>query len=74
MVCVEQIIGDDLIVVVGSMRKAAAAVAVTQRPDAGHVGLQLIVNYDVAAMVGCDPGPVETQVLVLGVRPTARRT
>ena len=66
MVSVEEIIGDDLVVVIGSMRKGAAAVAVTQRPDAGHVCLQLIVNDDVAAVVGRNPGPVETQVARVG--------
>ena len=66
MVSVEEIVGDDLIVVVGSMRKGAAAVAVTQGPDAGHVGLQLVVNGDVAALVRRNPGPVETQVARVG--------
>src|SRR5579863_8392590 len=63
MVCVEQIIGGDLIVVVCSVGKAAAAVAVTQGPNARHVGLQLIVNQYVATLVGCNPGAVETQVV-----------
>ena len=48
------------------MRKGAPAVAVTQGPDAGHVCLQLIVNDDVAALVGRNPGPVETQVVRVG--------
>src|SRR6266704_5550521 len=51
MVCVEEIVGNNLIVVVRSMSKGAAAIAVTQGPDAGHAGLQLIVNNDVAAIV-----------------------
>src|SRR5271165_6210269 len=66
MASVKEIIRNDLIVVVGSMRKGAAAVAVTQCPDAGHVGLQLVVNGDVAALVGHNPGPVETQVAGVG--------
>src|SRR5271169_5228511 len=66
MVGVEEIVGDDLIVVVGSMRKGAAAVAVTQGPDAGYVGLQLVVNGDVAALVSHNPGPVEAQVVRVG--------
>jgi hypothetical protein len=52
-------------------REGAAAVAVPQSPDAGHVGLELIVDDDVAALVGRGAGPFETQV-VLGTRPTAR--
>src|SRR5206468_4621265 len=63
MVSVEEILGDNLVVVVRSMRKSAAAVAVAQRPDAGHIGLQLIVNGDVAAVVGRNPSLVETQVV-----------
>ena len=39
------------------MRKGAAAVAVTQGQDAGHVRLQLIINDDVAAFVGRNPFP-----------------
>ena len=60
MVGVEEVIGDDLIIVVGSARKRAAAVAVTQGPNARHFCLQLIVNQYVAALVGCNPSLVET--------------
>src|SRR5271167_4172551 len=66
MVSVEEIVRDDLVVVIGSMRKGAAAVAVPQGPDAGHVGLQLIVDDDVAAVVRRNPGPFETQVACVG--------
>ena len=66
MVSVEEIVRNDLVIVVRRMRKGAAAVAVTQGPDAGHVRLQLIVNDDVAALVGRNPGPVETQVVRVG--------
>ena len=51
------------------MRKCAAAIAVTQGPDAGHIGLQLIVNHDVAAFVGRNASPVETQVARVGNTP-----
>src|SRR5262249_54508374 len=63
MISVEKIGRDDLIVVVGSVRKGAAAIAVTQRPYGGYVRLQLIVNNDVAASVGRNSGAVEAQVL-----------
>ena len=66
MVGVEEIVGNDLVVVIGSMCESAMAVAVTQRPDAGHVGLQLIVNDDVAALVDSNSGPVESQVAGVG--------
>src|ERR1700691_1820483 len=72
MVSVEKIVRNDLVVVIGSMRKGAAAVAVPQRPDTRHVGLQLIVDDDVAALVGRDPGPFETQVTCVGDPPPPR--
>jgi hypothetical protein len=53
------------------MRKGAAAVAVSQGPDAGHVCLQLIIDNDIAVLVGRNPGAVETEVV--GVRSTAYR-
>jgi len=46
--------------------KGAASVAVTQGPDARHVGLQLIVNNDVAVLVGRNSGPVETEIAGVG--------
>src|SRR5208282_6076211 len=63
MVPVEEIVRNNLVVVIGSMRKGAAAVAVPQRPDAGHVRLQLIIDHYVAAVVGGNPSPVQTQVV-----------
>src|SRR5437868_7986503 len=71
MVCVEQIVGDDFIIVVRSMCKSAAAVAVTQGPDAGNVGLQFIVNDDVAAPVSRNSSTVKTQVA--RIRDTSHR-
>src|SRR4029077_4266553 len=65
-VSVQEIVRHDLVIVVRRMRKGAAAVAVTQGPDAGHVRVQLIVNDDVAAFVGRNPGAVETQVVRVG--------
>ena len=66
MIGVEEIVRDNLVVVIGSMRKGAAAVAVPQCPDARHVRLQLIINDDVAAVVGRDSSPVQTQVVRVG--------
>src|ERR1035441_6236691 len=48
------------------MRKGAAAVAVPQCPDTGHVRLQLVINYDVVAGIGDDPSPIQSQVLCVG--------
>jgi hypothetical protein len=41
---VEQIVGDDLIIVVGSVSKGAVAVAVAWGSDSGRAGLQFVVN------------------------------
>src|SRR6185295_576412 len=48
----QQVIGDDLVVVVRGVRKGAAAVAIADRVDAGHVRPQCIVDDDEAAFVG----------------------
>ena len=69
VLAVEQVGGDDLEVVVRGVRERAAAVAVAQRPDAGHVGREPVVDHDVAARVGRDAGAVEPEVV--GVRPAA---
>jgi pimeloyl-ACP methyl ester carboxylesterase len=69
MVSVEEVVRNDFIVVVGSMRKCPAAIAVPQRPNAGHVSLQLIINDDVAAMIGGSASPVQTQVSCVGSAP-----
>src|SRR5208282_4109943 len=66
MVGVKEIVRNDLVVVIGSVRKCAVAVAVPQCPDARRVGLQLIVDDDVAAGVDGNPSPVETQVARVG--------
>ena len=66
---VEQVGGDDLEVVVGGVGEGAAAVAVAERPDAGDVGGQALVDRDVAARVGRDAGASSAEVV--GVRPPA---
>ena len=63
MVSDEEIVRNDLVIVVSRMRKCAADVAVTQGPEAGYVRLQLIINDNVASLVGCNPGPIEIQVV-----------
>src|SRR5689334_13714477 len=66
MVRFEEIVGDDLIVVVRSMRKGALAIAVAQGPDARYIGLQLIVNDDVAAAVARNASPIKPEVVRVG--------
>jgi hypothetical protein len=52
VLAVEEISGDDLIVIVGGVGEGAAAIAVSDRPDAGHIGAQLYVHLDVTTLVG----------------------
>ena len=52
------------------MGESAAAVAVAQRPDAGHVGPEFVIDLDVAARILPDPGAVESQIV--GVGPPSR--
>src|ERR1700722_9353521 len=66
MVSVKEIVRNHLVVVIGRMRKGAAAVSVPQRPNPGHIRLQLIINHYVAAVVGGDPSPVQSQVVRVG--------
>ena len=51
------------------MSEGAAAVAVAQRPDAGHLGAQLFVDLDEPALVDGQTGLVEAEVV--SVRETA---
>src|SRR5215475_10125038 len=66
MIRIEKIVGNDLVVVVGSVRKGAAAVAVTKGPYSGHAGLQLIVDNNVAALVDRNSGMLETEIAGIG--------
>ena len=68
---VEEICGDDLEIIVGGVGEGAFAVAVAERPHPRHVGAQLIVDDDVAALVPGDAGLVEPEIV--GVRATADR-
>src|SRR4051812_5617321 len=53
---IEKIGRDDLIVVVGGVGEGAAAVAVAQGPDAGHIGGQAVVHPNVAPCIDRDSG------------------
>ena len=72
-IVVEEVGGDDFEVVVGGVGEGAAAVAVAHGPDAGDVGAELVVDGDVAAVVGATPAFSRPRSSVLGRRPTARR-
>src|SRR5690349_6142759 len=51
------------------MRESATAVAVTQRPDPGHAGSQLVVNSDEAASVHRDAGGFQPEIVGIGSPP-----
>ena len=68
---IQQIGSDDLEVIVGRVGERAAAVAFAERPDARHVGAQLLVHGDEAARIDCDARSVKAQII--GVRPPSGR-
>lgn len=63
---IQQVGGDDFEVVVGGMCEGTAAVAIAERPNAGNVGSEPVVNLDVPARVRLDASRFETEVV--GVR------
>ena len=63
---VQQVAGDDLVVVVGGVGKGAAAVALAERPHPRHAGLQGVVHLDVAASVHRVAGRLQPQVVGVG--------
>src|ERR1700730_6448100 len=71
-IAVEKVGRDDLEVIVGCMGESALAVAIAERPDAGHVRTQLVVDHDVAEFVGFDSGSVEAEIVRIGA-PTDRQ-
>src|SRR6266513_2634130 len=50
------------------MSEGSASVAITQRINAGHIGVKLIIDPDVTALVNFNPGLFEAEVI--GVRHT----
>ncbi len=67
----EEVRGDNLVVVVRGMGERAAAVAVAERPDVRDAGPECVIHHNVAARVDGDAGRVEAEVV--GVRPAADR-
>ena len=66
---IEQVGGDDFVVVVGRVRERAAAVDIAQRPDAGYAGGQPVVDLDEAPGIGDDAGAIKSQVVGVGDAP-----
>ena len=65
-IVVEEVGGDDFVVVVRGVGEGSAAVAVADGPDAGDVGAELVVDGDVAAVVVSDAGFFEAEVVGVG--------
>src|SRR6185295_13892776 len=66
MVSVQEIVRHDLVIVVRSMRKCAAAVTIAKRPNTWDIRSQFIIHDDVASFVGDDTGPLQPQILCVG--------
>ena len=64
---VQQVRGEDLVVVVGGVGEGAAAVALAERPDAGDVGGESVVDRDDAALVRGNARGVEAEVVGVGL-------
>src|SRR5690606_22961711 len=56
---VEHIVGDDLEIIVGGVGERTATIDVAHGPDALDAGAQVIVDRDVAALVGLDARGLE---------------
>ena len=71
---VEQVRRGDLEIIVRSVGEGAAAVAIAERPDVRNVGLQKLVDDDIAVRVNLDACGLEPEVVGVGRRPTASNT
>ena len=60
---VQQIGGDDLVVVVGRVGKRSSPVAITEGVEARHIGLELIIHLYVTALIHRDAGVFQTKVI-----------
>ena len=65
-ILLKKISRDDLIVIISCVGEGALAVAVAERPDVGHGGTQLVVDRNVAVLVGFYTGRVKTQIIGIG--------
>ena len=65
------ILGDRNALVLGLVGEHRPGDHVADRPDAGHLGAELVVGLDLAALVGLQPGLVEAEAF--GVGPAADR-
>ena len=65
-IVIEQVCRGDLEVVIGSVGKASASIAVAKRPYAGNGSAQLFIDRDVAVLVGCKAGGLEAKIVGVG--------
>src|SRR6185312_2637232 len=66
---IEQIGGDDLVIIVRGMGESTAAIDIAHGPDLGHIRPELIIHLDEAAFVGLDAGRLEAEII--GIWPSA---
>ncbi len=66
---VEQVRRGDLEIIVRRVGEGAAAVAIAERPDVRHVGLQGLVDDDIAVRVDLDARGLEPEVVGVGTAP-----
>src|SRR5260370_13331699 len=62
----EQVGANDTKIIVGDMCKGRAAFDVSQRINARHVGLQTIVDLDIATLIGLHPGCCKIEPIRVG--------
>src|SRR5690606_12926864 len=66
LAAIDDIVGDDLELIVGSVGEGAPTIDVAHGPDALHAGAQVIVDRDIAARIGLDAGSLEIEAGSIG--------
>ena len=72
-IVLEEVGDDDFGVVERRVRKGAAAVAITERPDSSNTGAQLVVDLDVAPLVGLHASGVESKIVCIRATPHGKQ-
>ena len=66
---VQEIGRDNLVIIVGRVGEGAAAVAITERPDSGHVGAQELIGHDIAAGIAAHAGGAKAEIVRVRLAP-----
>src|SRR5439155_24074943 len=66
VVSVQEIVRNDLVIVVRSMRKCAAAITIAKRPNTWDISSQFIIHDNIASFVGGNTGLVQPQIVCVG--------